>query len=365
MNKPIRILHVVTHMNRAGLESMIMNYYRNIDRSQIQFDFLTHRNGEKDFDKEINSLGGKIYNLPKLNPFSISYLREINLFFKKHKDYKIIHSHLDTMSTYPLKYAKKNGVPIRVAHAHNTSAEKNIKYLLKYFSKKQMHKYATHYFSCSKDAGIWTFGDKKIKVLNNAIESNKFIYNKAVSIKIKEELKLKDKFVIGHIGRFSKQKNHSYLIDIFYEVYKDNNNSALILIGEGELLGNIKSKVKQLGLDQNVFFLGLRSDIPDLLQAMDVFVFPSLFEGLGIAAIEAQAAGLPTIVSEAIPNEAFITQKIQMLSLKASTSDWANQILKHSSGYIREDNVKDIIKAGYDININVSWLENFYISNSK
>ena len=186
MSEPIRILHIVTYMGRGGLETMIMNYYRNIDRSKVQFDFLTHRQERWDYDDEIEKLGGKIYRLPRLNPFSPSYLKALDGFFKEHKEYKIVHCHQDCLSGIPLKYAKKNGVPFTIAHSHSSNQNKDLKYLVKLAAKKNICKYSDHLFACGKEAGEWMFNTSDFEILNNAIDTKKYIYNEEKSLKIKE-----------------------------------------------------------------------------------------------------------------------------------------------------------------------------------
>lgn len=362
----VRVLQVVTFMNRGGLESMLMNYYRNIDRSKIQFDFLEHREGKHDFTDEILSLGGKIYTVPAVNPLNTNgYLSALDEFFKQHNEYKIIHSHLDCMSTYPLKYAKKHGIPVRIAHSHNTNQEKDWKYLMKMYSRSQMQKYATNLFSCGKDAGQWLYCNSKFQILNNAIDAEKFIYNSDVSFKTKQSLDLLGKFVIGHIGRFNKQKNHEFLIDIFEKIHIKDNNSILLLVGVGELEEKIKLKVQNLGLTKSVKFLGLRNDIVTLLQAMDLFLFPSLFEGLPVTIVEAQASGLPCIVSDNITTEVKITNCLEYLSLNDDADIWAEKILNYKRKYKRKNMYNTICEKGFDIKANALWLEKFYLKCSK
>lgn len=364
MGEPIRVLQVVTHMNRGGLETMLMNYYRNIDRNKIQFDFLTHRpeNEKKDYDDEIRSLGGKIYHMPVLNPFSPGYKKSLDRFFKEHKEYKIVHSHLDCLSAYPLKAAKKNGVPVRIAHSHNTSQEKNLKYLIKDYSKKQIPKYATHLFACGKEAGQWMFGKHKFQIMNNAIDAKKFIYNEEIRKQKRKELGVEDKFLIGHVGRFNLQKNHEFLIDIFYEISKREPKSVLLLVGNGELEQTIKNKVQTLKLEEKVIFYGISEQIYEILQAVDAFVFPSLFEGLGIALVEAQAAGIESFASlDVIPQEAKVTELCHFISLDKSPKQWAEDILKKQN-YKRTNTYIEIKKHGYDIEENVKKLEEFYIN---
>ena len=359
MGEPIRVLHVVTYMGRGGLETMIMNYYRNIDRSKVQFDFLTHREERWDYDDEIEKLGGKIYRLPRLNPFSTSYLKALDGFFKEHKEYKIVHCHQDCLSGIPLKYAKKNGVPFTIAHSHNANQDKNLKYLIKLIAKKNICKYSDHLFACGKEAGEWMFKTSDFEILNNAIDTKRYIYNEEKSLEMKEKLGVTDKFVIGHVGRFRPQKNHSFIIDIFKEVCEKEPNSILLLVGDGPLENDIKKKVNSLELEDKVKFLGARDNVNDLMQAMDVFVLPSLYEGFGIVLIEAQASGLKCVISESIPTDAIISKKVKQLGLDDDISTWSKEILSSKSE--RKEGIEDIEKSKYDIKSNAKWLENFYI----
>lgn len=361
-SKPIRILHVVTYMGRGGLETMLMNYYRNIDRDLIQFDFLTHRSFQADYDQEIERLGGRIYHLPRLNPFSPTYLRSLEHFFKEHKGYKIVHSHLDCMAGIPLKYAKKNGIPVRIAHAHNSSQVKDKKYLLKLCFKHNITKYANHLFACSKEAGKWMFSTDGFRVLNNAIDAEAYVYDETSRRQARTELGIKPStFVCGHVGRFSEQKNHDFLINVFAEIVRRHADSKLLLVGEGELKERIQDKCSKLNLSDRVIFAGLRNDVPDLLQAMDLFLFPSLFEGLGIAVIEAQAAGLPCLISDRVPIECKKTEKlIRQIKLDAGTEKWAEEAIQ-SIGHVHENTKKEIENADFDIKRNAVKLQKFYL----
>lgn len=356
---PIRILHVVTYMGRGGLETMIMNYYRQIDRNKVQFDFLVHRDFEADYDKEIIALGGNIYHVPVLNPFSPQYYRSLHDFFSKHK-YDVVHSHLDCLSAYPLSVAKKHGVKIRIAHAHNKNQDKNLKYPIKMISKKWMPHFATHLFACSDEAGEWMFPGRDFMVMKNAINAKDFSYFPEKEQNIRKKLGTENKFVIGHVGRFNPQKNHEFLITVFKEVVDREPDAMLLLIGSGDGQGEIKKQVQSLDIERNVMFLGSRDDIPDLLQGMDVFVFPSLYEGLGIAAIEAQAAGLRCILSEQVPKECKLCENVEFISLKDSAASWADRICKHRYD-VKSDNVNIICKKGYDIVKNTEWLQEFYM----
>lgn len=356
MAEPIRVLHVVTHMNRGGLETMIMNYYRHIDRTKIQFDFLTHRDGKKDYDDEIQKLGGKIYHLPPVNPLDKKgYLKKLDDFFREHPEYKIVHSHLDCMSAYPLRAAKKYGVPVRIAHSHSTSEEKkDLKYLIKLYSKRKIPVYATDLFACSQKAGKWMFGNRDFTVMKNAIDCEKYLYNESIALEVKKELGIEGKFVVGHVGRFSIPKNHKFLIDIFRQIYTQNPNAVLLLVGEGVLMDEIKQKVKAYQLEEAVKFLGLRDDVERIMQAMDVFVFPSLYEGLGIVAIEAQMTGMPCIVSESIPQEVKITNNLSFLNVESDAKTWAQKVLEVNRP--KEKTTDLIEKSGYDIKKNSQWL---------
>lgn len=363
-NGPQRILHIVTIMNRAGLETMLMNYYRKIDRNKIQFDFLVHRSEEGDYDDEIKSLGGKIYYAPAINLKNIFlYNKIVKDFFTNHKEYKIVHSHIDALSCFPLKAAKSAGIPIRIAHSHNNNFNKDAKYFFRLICKKRIKFYATDYFGCSKEAINFMFGNNIINptVLKNAIDSDKYSFNEKSRDNIREKLGINGKFVIGHIGRFSYQKNHEFLIDVFSEILKLHSNSTLLLIGSGEEEEKIKLKVKNLNLENSVQFLGTRDDIPSLLHGMDVFILPSHFEGLGIVLIEAQAAGLHCLTSaDFVTNEAKITNFLEYISLQKNPSVWAKKALEYNEEYERICTKKQIKDAGYDIEEQALLLQNYY-----
>ena len=361
----IRVLHIVTYMGRGGLETMLMNYYRNIDRSKIQFDFLTHRDCEADYDKEITNLGGKIYHLPYLNPFSKSYLNALDNFFANHKEYKIVHSHLDCMSSIPLKYAKKNGVKVAIAHSHNSNQPKDKKYLLKILYKRLIPKYADKLFACSLNSGIWMFGKKyknDITILNNAINTEDYVYNYKTRLRVRERFGLDNDFVIGHIGRFSIQKNHTFLLDIFKSVHDKFPCTKLLLVGDGELRPSIERKIRDLNLCDSVILTGVVDNVSEISQAFDVFCFPSLFEGLSVAMIEMQATGVKCIISDTISKECIVTDNVDVVSLKNDTSAWAETILKYKDGYVHANMFDEISNKNFDIRNNSKWLQEFYLN---
>lgn len=361
MKYPIRVLQVVTYMGRGGLETMLMNYYRHIDHSKVQFDFLTHREFDGNYDKEIKELGGNVYHLSNLNPLSTSYKKSLNNFFKNNSEYKIVHSHLDCMAGIPLKYAKLNNVPIRIAHAHNSNQTKDLKYPLKLFYKRNIKKNANYLFACGDEAGKWMFNTDNFKVLNNAIDAKDYTFNINIRNDKRKEFGISDdSILVGHVGRFFPQKNHDFLIDIFNQFHKDHPNSYLMLVGEGELKTSIQDKVNTLGLEDYVILTGLRSDVNDLLQAMDVFLFPSLYEGLPVSIIEAQAAGLPCLISDKVPIECKKTDLVYQLNLEDSFNVWSDKIFELSH-ITRRDTYEEIKQSGFDIVENAKWLENFYV----
>ncbi len=356
---PIRVLQIVTTMNRGGLETMLMNYYRHINREKVQFDFLVHRQEEGDYEKEIISLGGKIYRVPALNPFSYAYYKALDSFFSKHK-YDIVHCHLDCMSAVPLSIAKKHSINHRFAHAHNKSQDKDLKYPIKLLYKSFIPFFANELFACGKEAGEWMFNGKEFTVINNAIDAPRFIFIESMRHKKREELNLNESFTVCHVGRFNPQKNHSFIIDVFNQLLKIEPEAQLLLVGIGDGLSAIKNKVSDLNICKSVQFLGLRSDIPELLMAADAYLFPSLYEGVSLATIEAQASGLPCFFSDRIPEECKVTDDVVFISLEKSPSYWAEQIY-NSRVHQRLNNYEHIKNAGYDICDKAKYLENFYL----
>ena len=363
MKKIIRVLHVVPNMNSGGIENLIMNIYRNIDREKLQFDFLVHYNKRSYFDDEIEKLGGKIYRFPVLeNKNLIKYLIDLNRFFSLHREYKIIHGHMSSLAFFYLGLAKKNGIPVRIAHSHGSSHLKSIKGYLKHIMFRLAKINANYYFACSTEAGKYLFGNKsKFKIIPNAIDLNKFKFDNKKRIEIRKKLGLKYKFVIGHVGRFSMEKNHDFIIDIYNAYFKINKNSALVLIGVGELEKKIKEKINELNLNDNVLMLGLRNDVADLYQAMDLFLMSSIYEGLPLTGIEAQESGLCCLFSDTITKEVKISNNIKFLSLSDSCEKWAEEIAK-SENYDRLN--VEMHDSLFDIKNLAKRLEKFYIENN-
>lgn len=366
---PIHVLVLDTVMDRGGAEAMIMNYMRNIDRSLIQFDFLTNRDYRAAYEDEIEDLGGKVYHMCPMYPGKFrQYKREVRDFLKEHPEYKIIHSNLEERSYFALKEAKKLGIPVRISHSHNRPLGFDIKLLVRYYFRFMLKYYNTHLFACGVEAGDWLYGKKnreKVIIMNNAIDAEDYTYQPQKSMEMKKELGVEGKLVIGHVGRFFAQKNHSFLIDIFHEIHKKNFNTVLLLTGGGEqddlLKNQIKQKVKELGLLDCVRFLGVRSDVNDVMQAFDLFLLPSLFEGLPVTMIEAQASGLPCVISDKVPIQCDITGNVKVVGLDESPEVWADVILDFADGFERMDTFDKIQEKGFDIKENAKWLEEFYI----
>lgn len=366
----IRILHVVGSMDRGGAETMLMNLYRKMDKDKIQFDFVVHSMKKGDFDDEIRTLGGKVHHMPRYTGRNhFLYVKKWNQFFLTHPQYLVIHGHIRSTAAIYLKLAK-NFNRITIAHSHGTSSrgtllERFVKMALQY----PIRYTADYFFACSKEAGKWLFGNKvcqgkNFKILNNAIDNEKFVFSEITRNKIRKELGVEGDFVVGHVGNFDPVKNHVFLIDIFNCLYKKDPTCSLLLVGGGDmaLQTAMEEKARKMGLSGKVKFLGKRDDVNKILNAFDIFVFPSLHEGLGIVAVEAQANGLKCILSDRVPKIVQITQNVEFLSLKAPADIWANKILVYHNNYTRKQVEKQVEKAGYDINNTAKRMEYFYLS---
>ncbi len=359
---PIRILQVVTHMGRGGLETMLMNYYRNIDREKVQFDFLAHRDFRSDYDDEIESLGGRIYRLPRLVPWSRSYHEALDAFFDEHPEYEVIHVHQDCLSSVILKSAEKHGIPVRIAHSHTSNQDKNLKYFIKLYYRRLIPKYATKLFACGEKAGDWMFCGAPFEVVRNAIDAKSYSCNEKIRHKLRQALHISDDtFVIGHVGRFSSVKNHPFLLEIFASLLKKEPNAVLLLVGGGENMPKMQEKAKAMGISDRVIFTGIRSDVADIMQAMDVFVFPSLYEGLPVTLVEAQASGVPCLISDRVSPECIITNGlVESVSLSENSDAWADIILEKRA-LPRVDRYSEIAAHGFDIATAALKLQEFYM----
>ncbi len=363
--QPIRVAQIMGKWLGGGVESVVMNYYRHINREKIQFDFICDNDSTDIPYEEIEKLGGKVILIPPYQKI-IKYHKELKKVLKDGK-YKIVHSHINTLSVFSLFAAKCAGVPVRIAHSHSTTNKKEkkknlLKQVLRPFSKI----FATDYMCCSELAGRWLFGNKEydkgnVYLLNNAIDLDQFKYNEQIRKEKRKELNIEDStLVIGHVGRFVEQKNHRFLIDVFHEVHKQKENSILLLAGQGPLMDEIKEKVKTLGIEDNVRFLGQRNDVNELYQAMDVFCLPSLYEGLPVVGVEAQASGLLCFFSDDMTKETKALESTEFMPLSQSTEKWADRILKSIDTFKRKDTEKEISDNGFDIKKEASKMEKYY-----
>jgi glycosyltransferase involved in cell wall biosynthesis len=371
MSEPIRVLRVVGKMDRGGLETIIMNTYRIIDRTKIQFDFVVHAKEKGLYDDEIKNLGGKIFYIEKYKGNNhFRYKKKWTNFLKNHEEYKVIHGHIRSTASIYLKIAKKFGL-ITIAHSHNISSGKNIAALSKDYLQKRIRYIADYFLACSTPAGKWLFGNDIIKqsnfkVIPNGIDVRKYAYNPSSRVVLRKKYHLEeDNIVIGNIGRFHPQKNHRFLLMIFKEVVKMNPKAKLMIVGDGSLRSEIEKRIKDYGLTDNVLLLGVRDDVPDLLQIMDVFLFPSLFEGFGNVVVEAQSSGLPCVISTNIPLEVKLTSLVECIDLKNSSKFWANKVIEVLSGFCRDNTEHIIIEKGFDIHPITIWYDNFYTSLNK
>lgn len=374
-NKPKRVLHVISNMKREGAQTFIMNIYRNIDREKIQFDFLVTTNEKCSYDDEIMSMGGKIFRIEKVSKYNVfKYSSKVSKTINEKGPFISIHSHIMFFNGIIMKGAYNSKIPVRIAHSHSISDGKKgscIRSLYKRYMRKLILKYSTNLFGCSTKACEYLYGnqvysDKRVKVINNGIELDKYkgiIGNKHG---LKERLGFtKDTLLIGHVGRFHKPKNHLFIIDIFNDLFKKNNKAKLILVGDGNLKKKVQNKIIEKGLEKDILLLGIRKDIPQIMGALDVFLLPSLYEGLGIVLVEAQSAGIPCITSNTVPDDADMGMGlIKKLDLKSSTDIWSNAILNSISK--EQNNWKDIYRViqnkEYDVKIVSKLLEEIYLN---
>lgn len=347
---------------------MVMNYYRAIDRSKVQFDFVVHREEEGDYEEEIRSLGGKIYRMMPLRPHTFGkYERQISAFFDEHPEYRIIHGQCSESGYFFYKEAARRGIPVIIAHAHNSHVKFDLRWIVRTWMKHKMRPYLTHCFACGEEAAEWLFGKEmaqKAIILRNAIDTSQYLFDEQLREKKREELGLAPKaLTICHIGRFDKVKNHSFILEVFEELLKKRPNAHLLLIGDGDLREPTEKKASQQGLLDRVHFLGVRRDVSELLLASDAMVFPSLFEGLPVTLVEAQCTGLPCVISKNIPEEAVLTDLVDQVSLNDSADKWADKLMTAATRpYDRRAYAKKVAAAGFDIKNNSRWLEEFYLN---
>ncbi len=360
----IRVLQVVNSADRGGAETMVMNLYRCINRDQVQFDFTNHTLNKAAYDDEIESLGGRILYLPKLKGYNyFKYVNAWRKLFENHPEYNIIHIHNYNIAGIVARIAKKQGVKIIIVHSHSTRLNLSIfkRVVFKFFHRALL-KNTSERFACGQKAGEFLFGKRSFTILPNAIDTKKFLYNESNRKRLRNGLGIEDHIKIyGHVGSFRIPKNHSFLIDIYSRIHRYDKNSRLLLIGSGELLEDMKKKVNKLGLSDAVLFLGQQSNVNEWLSAFDVFLMPSLWEGLPVSVVEAQCAGLPCVISDIIDRGVDVTGAVKYISLNLPEDYWAREIIsvKQFDRVILGKMVED---SGYNICSTVVWLHNFYVN---
>ncbi|MDE8064169.1 glycosyltransferase family 1 protein [Erysipelothrix rhusiopathiae] len=363
--KPIKVLfaHGGT-LEKAGTEAYMMSVFRNVDPNKVHIDFLVFGCKEGHYDKEVITKGGKIFRIP-LTPhdFLGNYpSRKTILKMLEKEQYDIIHSHMNALNPLLFRSARKIGIPYMISHSHGSRHFVDNVLLIKYKDQlmKKIPDYADVLLACSKEAGDFLYPDQDYTIMNNGIDLEQYEYNEVTRKRLRKELKLDDQLVFGHIGRFNFQKNHKFLIEVFAEILKTKPNAILALAGEGELLDDVKNQVKNLGIEDHVKFLGLRDDIPDVLQVLDVFMLPSVFEGLPYVLVEAQAAGLLCFASDTIDRQSALTDNFHFLPID-NPHEWSDYIVGHVE-YERRSTREQLIEKGFDEKVNVKKLEQIYVN---
>ena len=368
MDNPIRVLHILHSMNRGGAENALMNYYRHIDRTKVQFDFLLTDNDKCQFEDEILALGGRAFRVPLLTMSKpLPYLIGVNEFFHSHPEYKIVHSHTSSKSVFPLWIAKKNGVPVRISHSHSSMAEGGIMGRIRIALKPFLRLVATDWLTCGLQAGEYLYGRKamqasKAKIFRNVIECDKYRLNLEMRTKIRKDLNINDDcIVIGHTARFSEVKNHKFDVQILKEIEELYPNCKLLEVGLGVKEG-LSDYARDEGVYEDIIFTGVVKNVWDYEQAMDAFILPSFNEGLPLSIIEAQVSGLPCFTTEGtVSKECSVTDLVTYTRLEEGAKVWAEKIYA-SRKIERRDRYDEIVAAGYDAETSARELQEFYLS---
>ncbi len=370
MNQPIRILHVLGSTNLGGAESRIMDLYRHIDREKIQFDFLVHSTKEGFFEPEIKQMGGNIYYLPSFRVYNyFKYKKACREFFATHKEFAAVQGHMTSTASIYLPQAKKAGIPITIAHARSAGVDVGIKGFITKLLRRNLYRKCDYMFACSDLAARAVFGDKRFEegktvFIPNAVDTKEFVPDVDVRNTIRTEYGLENSFVIGHVGRFHYAKNHEFLLEVFAKIRGNNANAKLFLLGDGPRRADMEAKARELGIDRDVIFAGNKNPVAPYYQAFDAFLFPSRFEGMPGTVVEAQAAGLPCLISDSITTQVKVTELVQFLSLEKSDSCWADVFLKQiedSKECIKEGG-STLIDTFYDVTYQVKCYEQFYLT---
>lgn len=365
MDEPIRVLHVLQRMEAGGTQAFLMNLYRNIDRSKVQFDFLVEYSEKQFYDDEIEALGGRVYrstfredkNLPRF----IAFLRD---FFDRHREYRVVHCHAYTIGYFVLKEAERAGITVRIAHSHNNNMS-GVTKPLKIVMRSLFSVHANRFMACSDEAGKFLFGDRDFTVVKNAIDVDRFAFDGAVRAEVRNELELGDSLLVGNVGRLHHQKNQLFLLDVFKEVVELRDDAKLLLVGNGPMRDEIMAKATSAGVADRVILLSNRSDMDRLYQAMDVFVLPSLYEGLGIVAIESQSAGLSTICSDGVAEDANVSPLFSRMSLEDSPKAWAEAVVAAAGNRDRVAGPAGAKAHGFDVRDNAVKMQEWYLREAR
>lgn len=372
MGQPVRILHILGNTQLGGAESRIMDLYRHMDRSVVQFDFVVHSKEEGYFNEEIRKLGGRIFRVPRFRVLNyFSYCRAWKKLLQEHRDadgrseFHMIQGHMTSTAAIYLPIARKCGIETTIAHARSAGVDKGLKGILTRFLRRNLSKKADYLFTCSELAGISVFGKKAVeqgrtRFLPNAIDCQKFAPDPLVREKIRRELGIENCYVIGHVGRFHYAKNHEYLLRVFAELVKRKTRDyVLLLLGEGSGMEDIRILSRELGIGDKVYFLGNKSNVNDYYQAMDYFVYPSRFEGMPGTIVEAQTAGLRCLMSDTICKEVIATELVTTRSISEDPGLWADEIEQHLQ-YQRSSRVDEMKELGFDVHGQAVLMTDFY-----
>ena len=360
----IRVLHMLGSLDIGGSQIMLLNLYRNIDRKRVQFDVVLDHPENSKLANEFKKLGSHIFVLPKFKGWNFREIRKSwKRFFKEHPEYKILHSHVRSYASLYIPIAKRCGVKT-IIHSHSTNEGKGISRMIKRIMEFPLRRQADYLMACSNEAGKWLYGAKACKKSNyiflpNAINTDKYHFSMETAETYRKTLGLQGKFVLGHVGRFHEAKNHVFLLEIFAKVLEKRSDATLLLIGDGELRGAIEQKIRELRIERHVVLTGNRADVPQLLHAMDVFVFPSLWEGLPVTVVEAQAVGLPCLISDKITTDVDLSALVKRLPIDDSNI-WAEAVL--NLDIKRMNVIPEIKKAGFDVKDTAKHLMDFYMS---
>jgi glycosyltransferase involved in cell wall biosynthesis len=378
VGKKIVVLQVIGEMVMGGAESRIMDLLRALDPEKVHYDFLVFNPKEQHYDKEIEARGSTVYRLqPRFKIYNyFSFCKALNAFFAEHPEIDIVQGHMTSTAAIYLPIAKKHGVKCTIAHARSAGVDPGLKGKLTKWLRRDLYKKTDVCFACSKEAAISVFGRQKyekgeVRVLPNAVELGQFQAsekNTAAADRIREEYHLQDSFVIGHVGRFHYAKNHVFLLEVFQEILKKKNEAKLLLVGDGDTMPAVKEKAAQLGIAEQVVFTGMKKDTAFFYHAMDMVIFPSHYEGLPGTVVEAQAAGLPVLMSDSVTDQVAVTPLVESYSLQRSAADWAAEALhlyeqlkeRLGTEAFQKECYKVLCEKGFDVTAQARQLERIY-----